>query len=187
MVDIKMDYVRAEAFVRGCELWPVTGREGEAGVRSWWFDVLKSVLWAVNETDWNDEVYPEDKYTEIAETAVAQHVAQARKNKRVMTILELSEVHKVVTEPFDGGVYMRLTSTVVELSHQGLFGHPEDDGADARRARKEEVAKLLTLDSVTEAYLSAAADDVARAWVEALVQDWREANPEDDDDEDEEE
>lgn len=180
--EITFDRDRAKAFVQGQEVWPTTERAENAMAQEWWLGVLERVLWAVNEHDWNEETYPEDKYTEFAESAVAQQVSQARVNRFVMTLCELSEVDKVLADPFDSGVFSRVTQPVVSLSEKGLFGDPyeDPDKADARKARHERVSQLLTLGSVTEAYLYAAADDVARAWCVALVEQWQDANPEND-------
>lgn len=193
---IEFDREKAKEFVQGWGLWPMTERAENTMAQQWWRGVLERVLWAVNEHDWNDEAYPEDKYTEMAESAVSNQVSVARENKRVMTICEISEIHKVVTDPFDDGIYSRLTAMLMEV--KGDEGEPyrysgeTSDEADERRRRarrehKEQCGKLLTLTSVTEIYLEAAANDVARAWCEALVEEWLEANPEDDEDEDEEE
>jgi hypothetical protein len=170
--EIAFDRERAVGFVKSWELWPQTGRAEDATARQWWLDLLERVVWEVNEHDWNDEVYPEDKYTEYSERAAESMVAQAKKNRAVMMLCDLSEVGKLL-DPNDGGVYSRLTTPLT---------YP--DGFDERGLA---AAELLTLGSVTEIYLVSAASDVARSWCEEMVEDWREANPEPEDDEDEEE
>jgi len=164
---IEFDRDKATTYVKQWGLWPMTERPENATAQQWWLSVLERVVWSVNEIDWNEEVYPEDKYTEITESAVAQWVAQARQVKQVMTICELSEVDKAMRDPFDDGIYSRLTASLIE--------HDKYD------ARREAATRLVKLGNIAEIYLEAAADDVARAWCEAMVEDWRATNPEDDD------
>lgn len=185
--EIQFDRERAEQAVQAWGLWPRTKRPENAIAQKWWLGVLKRVFDAVNGHDWSDEVYPDDRYTEFAEKAVAEQVKQAREDRIIMTLCELSEVDKELSDPFDCGVYSRMTSPVVHLSEQGLFGgtYEDPEKSAVRKERHKQVTRLLQLGSVTEAYLTAAADDVARAWCEALVEAWQEANPEDDDDDEE--
>jgi len=179
---IVFDRERAEQAVQAWGLWPTTKRPENRLAQQWWLGVMERVLDAVNAHDWSSEVYPDDRYTEIAEKAVAHQVKQARENRFVMTLCELSEVDKELSDPFDCGVYSRMTSPVVELCRKGLSGGPYEDPEKTAvyQERHEQVTRLLRLGSVTEAYLTAAADDVARAWCVALVEQWQDANPEND-------
>lgn len=170
---IVFDPDRARDFVAGWNLWPLTERAENTAAQDWWLRVLERVVWSVNEIDWNDEAYPDDKYTEIVETAVAQWVSQARKERRVLSLCELSGVHQELDDPFDDDIYLRITSAVVE---------PEKF-----EERQEAARQRLTLKEIGEAYLDAAACQVARDWCHNLVEDWREANPEPTEDDDEEE
>lgn len=156
----------------GWGLWPVDG-DGPyaAGVRDWWLRLLEKVTDAVGERDWHDEAYPEDKYTEITETAVEQMVAEARKARAVLRILDASDVGARFG-PGDDEVEIRLVSALLD-----------GDGTEGAYPYSEERTELLTLGSVTETYLTAAAMAVARAWRKLAVDTWYEANPEPDEDE----
>lgn len=178
---IEFDRDRARAFVQDHGMWPATGRPENTIAQEWWLRVLERVTDAANAHDWHQEDYPDDRCTELAEAAVAKQVEQARGERFILTLCELSAVDRELPDPFECGVYSRMTSPVVELSCKGLFGGPyeDPDKADARRERHARVSKLLSLGSVAEAYLSAAADEIARGWCAGLVTQWQDANPED--------
>lgn len=187
---IAFDRTQAQDFVTGWQLWPTTGRHENAVAQEWWIGVLERVLDTVNGHNWHGEGYPEDKYTEFSEAVVAQWVAQARVNGVVLTLCELSGVGKVLTDPFDDGVYSRLTGSVMEsaVGYMDLADRARyDDAYKKERDRHyQRCKKLLTLGSVAEVYLEAAACDVARAWCEAMVGKWTEANPEPEENDEEE-
>lgn len=178
---IEFDRERARDFVGGYELWPTTGRHENAVAQEWWLGLLEHVLDAVNAHAWHREEYPEERYTELSERCVAQWVAQARANGVVMTLCELSKVDAVTRNPFDGGIYSRFTEPVMASAARYL--------ALADRAREETAAgiergshharlqKLITLGSIAEAYLEAAACEVTEVWCAAMVKDWKQANP----------
>lgn len=176
----------------GWGLWPVDG-DGPyaAGVRDWWLRLLEKVTDAVGERDWHDEAYPEDKYTEITETAVEQMVAEARKARAVLRILDASDVGARFG-PGDDEVEIRLVSALLDGDGtEGAYPYSGEDASEyaermarLRRQRYEERKEMLSLGSVTETYLGAAAVSVARSWCERVADAWVEANPEPDEDED---
>lgn len=178
----------------GRDVWPVDDDAPyAAGVRDWWLRLLEKVTDAVNEHDWHDEAYPGDKYTELTETAAEQMVAEARKARAVLRILDASDVGTRFG-PGDDEVEIRLVSSLLDGDGtEGAYPYSGEDTSEyaermarLRRQRREERTELLTLGSVTETYLTAAAVAVARAWCELAADAWVEANPEpDEDDEDE--
>lgn len=161
--------------------------------RQWWIDMLERVTDAVNEHDWNEEQYPAERAEEFVALAVEQSVAEARQEGRVLTLLELSDVDKVLTDPREGGVYRNLTSPLlVEVPGAGLYRHAGEDADEydqrmgqARQQHCEASLDKLRLRSLTEVYLAAAATLVAEIWVQAEITEWEEANPEPEDDDEE--
>jgi hypothetical protein len=154
---------RATANVKAWALWPRTDRAENEQAQQWWLGVMRRVLWAVNDVDWNAEEIPEDKYTEIAGAVVDEMVKQAREDKRVLTICELSNVDEETRDAFDDPIGTRLTSSLIE--------------PNTLAEREKAADRLLTLNKLGEIYLEAAACEVARDWCEELVTAWRVANP----------
>lgn len=178
---VEFDRERARDFVAGYELWPTTGRHENAVAQEWWLSLLEHVLDAVNGHAWHREEYVEERYTEMSERSVAQWVAQARANGVVLTLCELSKVDAVTRDPFDSGVYSRFTEPVMESGSRylGLADKArEDRGASIERASHySRLKELITLGSITEVYLEAAACEVTEPWCEAMAEDWKQANP----------
>lgn len=181
----------AREHLLGHRVWPVDDEHAAAvGARGWWLHLLEKVTDAAGEHDWHDESYPGDRYTEFTEIAVDQMVAQARKTRAVLRICDASDLSKVVG-PDDEEVENRLLSPLFESDgtahqhrHDGeSWGEYEERMARLRRQHREACKELLTLNGITELYLTAAAVPVARAWCERAADAWAEANPEPDEDE----
>lgn len=189
---VKVPFGRDEArkHLVGRDVWPVDDDAPyAAGVRDWWLRLLEKVTDAVNEHDWHDEAYPGDKYTEFTETAAEQMVAEARKARAVLRILDASAVGDTFDPGHDEVELMLVLPLLEGDGTEGAYWHAGEDASEyaERTARlREECKQRLTLGSVTETYLTAAAVAVARAWCEQTADAWHEANPEpDEDDEDE--
>lgn len=182
------DAARAHLIDRG--VWPSDDAEAATGARGWWLHLLEKVTDAVNEHEWHDDAYHEDRYVEFTETAAEQMVAQARKTGAVMRLLDASKVAKAFG-PDSEQVEQRLLSPLFDGDGtEGAYRHAGEDGqeyaermARLRQQRREDCKKLLTLDGFCELYLTAAAVSVAGPWCQGKAEAWAEANPEPDEDE----
>lgn len=164
-------------------VWPGGSEDegGVAGARDWWVRLLKQVTHGVNDVDWSDVDEVHDMVTEIAEGAADKLTSEARAARKVLTLCELSDIDRVMDDPFDDEIYIRLTSGVVDSGDgtEGVYpksGERYDDPdyrerkMQAQREHRAKVGELLRLGSVATIYLEGTACMVARSWCEAMAE-----------------
>lgn len=189
-VDIVFNEGAAVEYLIGRGVWPADGHNATEAARGWWLELLRAVTGSVNEhgAQWHEEAEPGDRYTEFSETAATQAVAQARKTRGVLRVLDASEVGSVFGPGSDEVEQRLLPLLGGGDGTEGAYRHAGEDEAEyaerlarLRQRRREECAALLELGSFTEMYLVAAAVSVAGPWCEQVADAWVEANPEDED------
>lgn len=190
---IEFDKTAAMEMLGYEQVWPVGqhwhGTPSVDAARVWWLDMMESVTVGVNEVPWYEEQYEQERQESIAHTAAEQAVATARRERRVLALCDLSELDRVLDDPRDGVVGMRLGRFMGEggiTVHQRSGEDPqeyEERRAQAEVEYAEESVRMLRLGSLAETYLTAAAEAVAERWAAAQYEAWTEANPEPDDEE----
>jgi hypothetical protein len=164
-------------------VWPSgsTDEDGVEGARDWWIRLLKEVTYGVNDADLADAEEVHDTVTEIAESAADRFVSEARAGRKVLMLCEMSDIDRVMNDPFDDEIYLRLTSGIVDSGDgtEGVYprsGERYDDPGyrerkrEAQHEHRAKVGELLRLGSVAARYLEGAASMVARSWCEAQVE-----------------
>lgn len=156
-------------------VWPA-GDADEPGVtsaRDWWVGLVKQVTYGVNDHPWDETEHIGDAVTEISGIAVDQFVTQARQDRVMVRLVDLSDLAK-----FDYGeeIELRLTSVITADPTQGVHRYAGESEAEyaerlerKREQHAERVAELLELKSVVQIYLESAASLVAQSWCQELA------------------